>query len=334
MAAPRGNSSLSSRVSALMRAAIVWENHCCMPFEDANRWMPQLQRYVEAGFDSVHINIGDSDVPLERAIHALAGYRAWIHQNSQQFVLASSAADIIDAHHSGKLAVFFDIEGAHVIGRDPALIPLFYELGVRWMLMAYNCANAVGGGCHDTVDEGLTEFGRRVIAEMDRTGMIKDVAHTGYKTAMQVIECSEVPVNISHSNPQALNDHPRCVPDDLMKACAATGGVLGISGLGIFLGGNDSSTANMVRSIEYAVEIMGIDHVGLGLDYVFDQGELSGDFAVKTHIWPSAYYQADTQFVAPEKIPDIVEALLGKGFRDEDVAKILGDNFMRVARQV
>ena len=82
----------------------------------------------------------------------------------------------MDAHLFGKLAVSFNIEGAQALGTDLALVSMFYDLGVRWLLMAYNCANAVGGGCHDTVDNGLTAFGHRFGEEMDRVGMIKDVS--------------------------------------------------------------------------------------------------------------------------------------------------------------
>ena len=306
-----------------------------MPFDHTERWMPELKRYQAAGFDVVHINVGDSDIPLDRMMRALAGFRAWLLERPDQYSVAQSVGDVADAYEQDKLAVCFDIEGAQALGTDLALISRFYDLGVRWMLMAYNCGNAVGAGCHDAVDAGLTRFGRRLVAEMDRVGMIKDIAHTGYRTARDVIEISTVPVNISHSNPRALNDHPRCVPDDLMRACADSGGVLGISGLGLFLGNNDTSTKNVVRSINYAVEIMGIDHVGLGLDYVFDQQQLAGGYDLKRHIWPDGFgYGRSNRFVPPEQLGEIVEVLLEKGYRNEDVSKILGGNFLRVAQQV
>jgi membrane dipeptidase len=326
---------IETRASAVIDSSLIWENHCCMPFEDIPQWMPQLQRYLALGFDLVHINIGDSDVPLDRIVRTLATFRSWLSERGDQYVLARSEREILNARRDGKLAVCFDIEGAQALGTDLALIPMFYELGVRWMLMAYNCGNAVGAGCHDSVDRGLTAFGRHFTAEMDRVGMIKDVAHTGYRTARDVIEASSVAVNISHSNPRALNDHPRCVPDDLMRACAETGGVMGISGLGLFLGNNDASTESFVRSVDYSVQLMGIDHVGIGLDYVFNQKEMNDCFDLKRHIWPKGFgYEAGTRFVSPEQLEEIVEALLARGYREEDVKKILGENFLRVAREV
>lgn len=326
---------LSNRASQLIQQSLVWENHCCMPFTDIRRCMPALARYREAGFDLVHLNIGDSDIPLDEMVRALATFRAWLAEHPQEYVLVERVHEVLQARQEGRLAVCFDIEGAQALGEDLDLIPMFYGLGVRWLLMAYNCRNLVGAGCHDAADEGLTAFGRRFVAEMDRVGMIKDVAHTGYRTAREVIDASGVPVNISHSNPRALNDHPRCVPDDLMRACARSGGVLGISGLGIFLGGNDISTANVVRSIDYSVEVMGVDHVGIGLDYVFHLEALTSSNGSKPHIWPPGFgYESGVKFVPPEQIGEIVDALLSRGYADADVGKILGGNFLRVAQQV
>jgi membrane dipeptidase len=323
------------RADELVADTVVWENHCCMPFEDAARWMPQIERYRAAGFDVVHVNIGDSDIPLDRMLRALAGFRYWLADRTDEYALVNKVNDILDAKKQGKLAICFDIEGAHALGTDLGLIQIFYQLGVRWLLLAYNCANAVGSGCHDAVDGGLTAFGRLFVAEMDRIGMIKDVAHTGHRTAREVIESSTVPVNISHSNPRALNNHPRCVPDDLMKACAASGGVMGISGLGLFLGGNDVSTTNVIRSIDYSVQVMGIDHVGIGLDFVFDQQDLSDGYELKRHIWPDGFgYGVGNRFAQPEQLREIVEGLLVLGYRETDVRKIIGGNFLRVAQQV
>src|SRR5688500_12327317 len=134
--------------STLIASSLVWENHCCMPFEDAPRWMPQLERYRRSGFDVVHINIGDSDIPLDRMVRALAAYRAWLAARPGEYVLISSVEDILDAQTHDRLAVCFDIEGAQALGTELALVSMFYDLGVRWLLMAYNCANAVGSGCH------------------------------------------------------------------------------------------------------------------------------------------------------------------------------------------
>lgn len=139
----------------------------------------------------------------------------------------------------------------------------------------------------------------------------------------------------SHSNPKAIHDHDRNIPDDLMLACARTGGVVNINGIGIFLGRNDNSTDTLVRHIDYAAQLIGPDHVGLGLDYVFDPTELNDYLRNNPDLWPAGAGAGQAMaMVEPERFPDIAEALLQRGYRESDVQGILGHNNLRVARQV
>ncbi|MGH6681078.1 MAG: dipeptidase, partial [Bradyrhizobium sp.] len=215
-----------------------------------------------------------------------------------------------------------------------SLIQLYYDLGVRWMLIAYNKGSRAGGGCQER-DEGLTEFGRKAIDEMARVGMVLCCSHTGYRTAREAIDYSSKPVIFSHSNPRALRDHPRNIPDDLMRACASRGGVVGINGIGIFLGENDNSTEALVRHIDYAVELLGDDHVGIGLDYVFDSAELD-DYVAKNSATfpPSMGFASGLKMIEPERLPEVVDALIVKGYSPASLSKILGGNFLRIAREV
>src|SRR4029077_17545590 len=118
----------------------------------------------------------------------IAQFRRWISMRPEQYVLINGVGDIERAKREGKLAVGFDIEGARAIGDQISLVQLFYDLGVRWMLMAYNRANLVGCGCHDAEDTGLTAFGRQVLDEMARVGMAACCSHTGPRTSLEVIE--------------------------------------------------------------------------------------------------------------------------------------------------
>ena len=121
------------------------------------------------------------------------------------------------------------------------MVQAYYDLGVRSMLLTYNGENQAGFGCHAANDTGLTSFGRGVVDEMNRVGMMVDVSHCGYRTSMDALECSASPVIFSHSSMRAVWDHERNIRDDQARACAATGGVIGINGVGIFLGDNDIS---------------------------------------------------------------------------------------------
>ena len=170
---------------------------------------------------------------------------------------------------------------------------------------------------------------------MQRVGMVLCCSHTGYRTVHEAIEYSNNPVIFSHSNPRVLWDHERNIPDDLMRACAATGGVVNLNGIGIFLGQNDNSTETLLRHIEYAVELIGPEHVGLGLDYVFDQKELDDYLRDNTDVFPPEKgYATGIAMIEPERVPRIAAALLQRGYGEADVQGILGHNNLRVARAV
>jgi membrane dipeptidase len=233
-----------------------------------------------------------------------------------------------------KLAVFFDLEGGNAVEKHPGLVTLFYELGVRWMLLAYNRNNALGGGCQDE-DSGLTQYGRRIIDEMQRVGMVLCCSHTGYRTALEAIEYSRSPVIFSHSNPRGMWDHQRNIPDDLIHACAGTGGVINLNGIGLFLGDNDNSTETLLKHIDYVAERVGPEHVGLGLDYVFDRDALNESVRSRPDLFPpDKGYRSGIAMIEPERFPLIAEGLLARGYSDTECRGILGENNLRVASQV
>ena len=318
-----------------MRSSIVWDNHACMPLRTGDEtFLPQLARHKAAGVSLVSLNVSFDMQPPEKAFAVLASFRHWIARHKEDYMLAGTVADIEAAKRGGKLAVMFDIEGGKAVEAHPGLVEVFYRLGVRWMLIAYNRNNRLGGGCQDE-DSGLTDYGRHIIDEMQRVGMVLCCSHTGYRTAREAIEYSRNPVIFSHSNPLAIKNHPRNIPDELMRACAGTGGVVNLSGIGIFLGENDTSTQTPINHIDYAVQLIGPEHVGLGLDYVFDQKELEEHLRDHPEFFPPEKgYGAGIGMIEPERFPVIAEALLKKGYRETDVQGILGHNNLRVARAV
>lgn len=316
---------------------IVWDNHTCLPLRpDDERFLPQLERFRKAGVTVVSINVGFGEQEIEPHIRMLGHFRHWLSTRPRDYLLVQSVDDIQRAKDSGRLGVFFDIEGTNAVAGQLSLVQLYYDLGVRWMLMAYNLNNRVGGGCMDD-DPGLTPFGLQLVDEMARVGMIVCCSHTGERTTLETIEHSKNPVIFSHSNPRALWDHPRNIRDHVIRACAAKGGVVGINGVGAFLGKNDTRSETVARHIDYVVRLAGIDHVAIGLDYVFDNDELVE--YLKTH--PRMFGEdAETieqygcDFVAPEQIPEIAERLRAMGYADSDIARVLGLNLLRVARAV
>lgn len=332
------NTVVSDRTQELLRRTVLWDNHACMPLRPNDEsFLPQLARHRAAGVSVVSLNVYFDVCAPESAFSMLASFRHWIARHPEDYVLAQAVRDIEAAKRSGKLAVMFDIEGGRAVEAHPGLVEAFYRLGVRWMLFAYNMNNKLGGGCMDE-DRGLTEYGYRIIDEMERVGMVLCCTHVGHRTAREAIEYSHQPVIFSHSNPAGVYAHVRNIPDDLLLACARTGGVVNINGVGMFLGttaqGNaDNSTETLVRHIDYAVQRIGAQHVGLGLDYVFDLGELEEYLARHPEKFPSLRIGGYTQ-VEPERFPIIAERLLQMNYTDAAVEGILGQNNLRVARQV
>ena len=326
---------MTPSLDALYDNALIWDNHACPPRENTLDFMSVLDRYHAAGVDVVGLNIGDSNVPLEELVRQAAHIRLYIDENPTRYCLVRSTAEITAAKACRRTAVLLNVEGSYALNGQAGLIPVLFDIGVRWMAMVYNSATAVGYGVHDPDDHGLTAFGRTVVAEMDRVGMIKCCSHTGYRTALDVFNATSRPTIFSHSNPRALRDHPRNIPDELIKACAATDGVIGINGVGIFLGDNDIRSETIVRHIDYVAQLVGVRHVGLGLDYVFNQREMDAALASHGGIWPPAFgYRPGVKFAAPEQIREIASALRTLGYGDDDIKGVLGANLLRVAEQV
>jgi membrane dipeptidase len=317
----------------LLTTSLVWDNHACMPLRPEDEsFLPQLARYAKARVGVLGLNVGFDGVAWQQTPSMLAHFRSWIRRNSARYTLVGTVADIRRARGQQRLGVFFDIEGGAALNGQLSMVELYRDLGVRWMLIAYNRNNALGGGCQD-VDRGLTKFGRHVINEMARVGITICCSHTGFRTTMDVMRHATRPVIFSHSNPLGIWRNKRNVRDEAIRACAATGGVVGINGVGPFLGPNDSRPQTMAAHIDYVAQLVGPDHVGIGLDYVFDRSELQDYVRGNPAMFPAQEgYSTRMRLVAPEAIPAVLRALLARGYHDAHVRKILGGNFLRVAQ--
>lgn len=310
--------------------SLIWDAHACFPLKP-NADLSELKRYKDSGVNFVSLNIGMDMDPFENIIQVLACYRKHIAAHPGDFVLALAVDDILKAKGSGKLAIAFDLEGSEPLSGNLNLISFYYDLGVRQMLLAYNRDNRASGGCMEG-KIGLTDFGKKVIREMNHVGMIVDVSHMGYLATMDAFDTSMAPVIFSHSNPTGLRKHARNISDEQIKACAKTGGVIGINGIGDFLGGTSSEI--MVENIEYVTNLVGPEHVGIGLDYVVDKQELADYIEGHPEVFPSDKFNEYLAFVEPEQFPDFTELLYKKGYSEQTIKGILGGNFLRVAEKV
>ncbi len=329
--------SAEERARRLHQDALVCD--MTLPWRAPGR--PEIQaglpeRLLVGGVDFVSFTVATDDHDMTAAVNAIAEERARILGAPERFVLVESADDVRRAKAEGKLAIGLHFQGTMPIGRNLNLVEVFYRLGIRHMLMAYNQKNLVADGCHELTDAGISRFGIELIAEMNRVGMFVDVAHTGYRSSMEVIEHADGPVICSHGNIQALWQHARCCRDDQIKAIAGTGGVFGLTGLGIFMGDNDASVERYCEQIDYAVQLVGSRHVGFGFDYMYDMPTLTALAAKMASKWPTdgGYTRQDIKQLEPESIPQITEHLLRRGYGDEDIRQILGGNWLRLMQEV
>ena len=326
---------MTTDTEQLYREALVWDAHAGV-FPSPQVDLNLLDEWRQLGASYVSINVGFDVMDWQETLATLAAYRRWVLQHSDRFVLANDAIDIDRARIAGKFALSFDIEGMNALNADINMVGLYHALGVRQMLFAYNLNNAAAGGCHD-LDTGLTTFGREVVQEMNRVGMIVDCSHAGYRTTMDIMQASQKPVVFSHSNPAAVWRHQRNIDDEQIRACAATGGVIGLNGMGIFLGDNDIGVETMARHVRYVSDLVGSEHVGIGFDYSPD---IDVDIGVilrsRPDYWPAGqqYDTKDIKHGGPAQLPALIARLADSGFDDRDLRGFLGENFRRVAVEV
>jgi membrane dipeptidase len=318
---------------------IRWDAHVCLPLHPQASFVP-IDRLHSAGVDYVSINVGMDMNPVAQIMSVIAGYRATLAASPERYRLVRSAADIEAALAAGQMAVGFDLEGAMPLLDQPDMVALYASLGVRQIHFAYNRNNAVADGCHD-VARGLTALGRRMVEAVNAAGLLMDCAHTGRQCSLDIMAASAQPVVFSHANPQALVDHGRNITDAQIRACAATGGVVCVSGVSLFLGNGAPTAQDVARHAAYVADLVGVQHVGIGLDIGFSEATLDdtppGAFD-PTYWWPaSAGYThaiAGVRYTPIEAWQEMDAALQATGMNSDYTAMVMGGNMMRVAQQV
>jgi len=245
-----------------------------------------------------------------------------IDQHPNDFLFTRTADEIESAHAKGKIAALMGIEGGHAIEDSLRLLRDYYRLGVRYMTLTHTNNNGWAGssGSSDKPleqpERGLTDFGKQVIGEMNRLGMMVDVSHVSDKTFWDALNSSSAPVFASHSSCRALCDVRRNMTDEMIAAMAKKGGVIQINFYCNFLTKNKPATlADVVAHIDHAVKVGGVDHVGIGSDF-------------------DGISCAPVGLEDVSKFPSLTRALLEKGYSAGDIRKIYGANLLRVMRAV
>ncbi len=252
--------------------------------------------------------------------------------------------DIYDTKRHGQIGVVLSLEAATPIENELDRLDILYGFGVRCMGLVYSESNALGGGLREGRDGGLTVFGRHVVRRMNQLGIAIDVSHTGDQTALDAIECSDQPIFITHAGARTLWKTSRMKPDEVIRACAKQGGVIGVEAAPhttLTERRPQHSIESYMEHFEYIANLVGIDHVAFGPDTLFgDHVGLHRLFAKNMSIGQA---QEGPQFEPvsyvdglenPGDFPNIVRWLVTHGYDDQDIAKVMGKNVMKVLHDV
>ncbi|MCB9452330.1 MAG: membrane dipeptidase [Anaerolineaceae bacterium] len=297
-----------------------------------------IERIHQGGITAVNATIAAWHNP-EDALDMIGQMYAKLDKHAAIAMQARSVADIHAAKAAGKSGFILGFQDTAPLADKLHLLRIYHELGIRIIQLTYNFENRVGFGCQAPEDRGLTPFGRDAITEMNRLGILVDVSHCGIRTTLEAIEVSETPIAITHSNAKSQFDHPRNKTDEALKACAARGGVIGALSFPAMLTPKLPATIeDYAATIDYMVQMVGIDHVGLGPDFMEEmplevaQTVLSGlPLDVVTFMQNIPPVQ---NFSTIAEMPNVTAALLARGYSEADTRKVLGENWLRLYGEV
>lgn len=258
-------------------------------------------------------------------------------------IKARTVADIEHAHKNGLKAGIVTSQEAEGYGKDLGLLELAYEFGLRVQQLTYNNQNFIGSGCMEPADAGLSKFGRQFVSKCNELGIVVDTSHCGPWTTIDACRHSQAPVVATHTGAMQVYAHNRCKTDEVLKAIADTGGVIGIFAMPWFTAEDPQNTTidHVLDHIDYVAELVGVDHVGIGTDWPMPQTKWMA-LAFKRLVAPTIGFAPgdgpSTEYIHGMKdyrsFGNITMGLVARGYSDEDIAKIIGGNWLRVFAQV
>lgn len=324
---------------------------------DAREREEFLAAFRAAGVTCIFQNAGEEGNDPMRLIRRLARFTYATDLMRPEVSKVVNADEVQAAKKNGKLALCFTTNGvplrfeAQSVRDELRLIRLFHQLGIRMMHVTYNRRNPLGDGAGEPHDGGLSDFGNAAVKELNRTGVIVDVAHSGWKTSLDAAKASGRPMVASHTTCAGLYEHFRGKPDDTIRAICDTGGYAGVCCISRFLGGKGDITS-FLDHLDYLVKKFGPEHAAIGTDVAyssrFDAEErkkiakrpdgtspLNAAGPKFEHLWPKDNFQATPEAersLAWTNWPIFTLGLVMRGHRDEDIQRILGGNVLRVLR--
>lgn len=307
-----------------------------------------------SGVTCLFQNAGEEGNSIERLLKRLARFTYTTDMLKDFVSKAATPDDIIKAYNEKKKALYFTGNGVPLpqnwnsLEEELMYIEVFFQLGIRMMHLTYNRRNVIGDGCAEISNGGLSDFGRAVVKEMNRVGVIVDVAHSGWQTSFEAAKKSEKPIVASHSCATAVNNVIRSKPDDVISAIADTDGYIGVCCIPRFLGGTGDISA-MMKHIDYIAKKFGVERVAIGTDngyssqYSAEANNAIGTATkqpVRRKKW-EVFWPKENDFIKTPEMKKTMEwtnwplftvGLVQLGYSDSDIQKIIGENVLRVAK--
>jgi len=252
---------------------------------------------------------------LKSTLHLIDTFYNQLDKFNGEIQPAKKSGDIENIAKDGKIAAVLGIEGGHTVEGDLAILRTFHKLGIRLLTITWNNSNKIATSCWSKPDRGLLPFGKKVIREMNRLGIVIDVSHASKKTVLDIAKISAHPIVASHSCAYTLREHPRNLSDEEIIAIANTDGVIGINFSSKFLSNKKATVEAIVDHIDYIKKLVGTKHIALGSDFDGIKDPVSG-------------------VEDASKFPEITKRLVARGYNEEEIKSILGGNFIRVFNKV
>jgi membrane dipeptidase len=302
-----------------------------------------FQRRIEVGITAENVTVPMPSDHFLKAVDALLSHKHWIEKNLDRAIHVLRADDLLRAKKERKAGVIFGPQNANFLEGRLDFLDVTYSLGVRIAQLTYNEQNLIGDGCTERTDAGLSNFGIEVVKKMNKIGAVIDLSHCGVSTFMDAVKFSEDPVLCTHANCKALNSNVRNKSDEQIVALAEKGGVVCLASYSPICETKPQvrpTIIDFLAHVKHVVDLVGVDHVGLGMDFDDTLTKESHEEWASEYpqIAAGIYFGMDSLFAEGldrlELFPNIARGLVWKGYSDEEVAKILGGNVLRVLKRV
>jgi membrane dipeptidase len=342
----------SARTIALMQRATVVDMLCplTLNFPQGDKWFTapetftdrDFQKWRDSGLNVMHpaVGMGGPDAYVQ-GLAFFGQWNSFLAGTTQYFDRIDSPGDFKRIKGSGKVGVILGLQNSEHF-RRPDDVNTFYGMGQRVSQLTYNSRNMIGNGSTERRDEGISDFGVRIIERMNQVGMAVDVSHCGDQTTLDAFELSKRPVLITHSNCRALAPgHPRCKTDDAIKAVGKAGSVMGITGVRMFVKNAEPTTIeDALNHYDHVKKLIGPEHLGVGSDIDLDGYD---DMPPELNKQLRAGYKGSYGFREkidiegldhPKRMFDLTEGLIRRKYSDAEIEGILGGNFIRVLSEI